>query len=71
MAITSPRDSGMGESVCSTFIPFLRAKPFRIYGVDHEQALELSHRLIESMIAAQDFEVVDGDGVPVALPPLP
>lgn len=71
VAIACPRVDTDGIAGCKVFIPFLRAKPFEIFGIDDEQALELSHRFILSMTEAQDFELVDGDGVPVALPPLP
>lgn len=70
VAIACPRVDSDGISGCKVYIPFLRAKPFEIFGIDDDQALELSHRFILSMTEAQDFEVVDEDGVPVALPPL-
>jgi hypothetical protein len=70
-AISHPRDSGEGDSVCSVFCPFLRTKPYQIYGVDHEQALQLSRRFIEINLECRNLALVDAQGQPLELPPVP
>ena len=71
IAIFAPKDSGKGDSVCLLCCPFLRAKPFSIHGVDHDQALELSRRYIEWDLGYMNACLVDADGEPVELPPVP
>jgi hypothetical protein len=71
VAISAPRYSGKGDSVCLLFYPFLRAKPFSIYGVDHDQALELSRRFVEADLENADARLVDDSGSSVELPPVP
>lgn len=68
LAISSPRDSGEGDSVCTVFCPFLRAKPVQIYGIDHEQALQLARRYIEINLECDNLTLVDSDGNSVGLP---
>jgi len=69
--ISVPEDSGEGDSVCQLSCPFLRAEPFSIYGVDHEQALELSRRFVEASLEHMNVRLVDADGRTVRLPPVP
>ena len=67
----APEDSGEGDSVCQLACPFLPAKPFSIFGVDHEQALELSRRFVEASLEHMNACLVDADGKPLSLPPVP
>jgi hypothetical protein len=69
--IAAPEDTGEGDSVCMVSCPFLRAKPFSIFGVDHAQAVELSRRFIEINLEHLAGHLVDADGAPVELPPVP
>jgi hypothetical protein len=69
--ISAPEDTGEGDSVCSVSCPYLRAKPFSIFGVDHRQALELSRRFIVSNLDHMNVCLADADGNPVELPPVP
>ena len=69
--VSAPEDSGKGDSVCAVSCPYLRAKPFSIYGVDHSQAVELSRWFIERSLADMSVGLVDSEGEPTALPPLP
>ncbi|MDP6428602.1 MAG: hypothetical protein QGH73_00745 [Rhodospirillales bacterium] len=71
VAVSAPEFSGEGDSFCLMSCPFLRAKPFTIYGVDHEQALELSLRFVEISLGHMNAHLVDGDGNDVQLPPPP
>ena len=71
MEIFAPEDSGEADSVCQLSCPFLRAKPFSIFGVDHQQALDLSRRFVESNFEQMNACLVDADGKPVQLPPVP
>lgn len=71
VAISPPEARGEGDSFCHILCPFLRAKPFTIYGVDHEQALDLSRRFVELSLEHREVELVDADGRPVPLPPVP
>jgi hypothetical protein len=71
IAVFAPTDSGKGDSVCLLCCPFLRTKPFSIYGVDHDQALELSRRYVEMHMEYMNACIVDADGKPVELPPVP
>ena len=68
--IASPEECSEWESVCRVSCPFLRDAPFHIRGVDAEQALELARRFIESMLE-DDVQLVDAEGRPVKLPPVP
>ena len=70
MEIFAPEDSGEGDSVCQLSCPFLRAKPVSIYGVDHQQALELSRRFVESNLEHMNATLVDADGKTLELPPV-
>jgi len=69
--VSAPEDTGKGDSVCSVSCPYLRAKPFSIYGIDDKQAIELSRRFIESNLEHMNVCLVDADGSPVELPPVP
>ena len=69
--IFNPRDSGLGDSVCTVSCPLLRTKPVEIYGVDHEQAFQLAHRYIEINLDAGALALVDREGVPVTFPKCP
>lgn len=71
VAISAPADSGEGDSVCLLCCPLLGAKPISIYGVDHEQALELSRRFVEASLEYMDATLVDAEGRPIELPPVP
>ena len=71
MEIFAPEDSGEGDSVCQLVCPFLRAKPFSIYGVDHAQALELSCHFVETSLKYMNATLVDADGKTIELPPVP
>ena len=71
MEISAPEDSGEGDSVCQLSCPFLRAKPFSIFGVDHQQALDLSRRFVEANFEHMNACLVDAGGKPVQLPPVP
>ena len=71
IAIFTPTDSGKGDSVCRLCCPFLRTKPFSIYGVDHDQALELSRRYVEMDLEQVNATLVDADGTPIELPAVP
>ena len=68
--ISAPEDSGKGDSVCSVSCPFLRAKPFSIFGVDHTQAIELSCRFIEANLEHLDACLLDANGRSIDLPPV-
>ena len=69
--ICAPEFSEFGDSVCRLLCHFLREKPFWIYGVDHDQALELSRRFVEANFEHMNACLVDADGEPVQLPPVP
>lgn len=71
VAISAPADSGKGDSVCLLSFPLLREKPFSIYGVDHDQALELSRRFVEIGLENQILTLVNTGGRAVDLPPVP
>ncbi len=71
IAIFAPTDSGRGDSVCRLCCPFLRTKPFSIYGVDHDQALELSRRYVEMDLEYMNASIVNADGTPIELPAVP
>jgi hypothetical protein len=69
--ISAPEDSGEGDSVCALSCPFLRTRPFSIFGVDRQQALELSRRFVEASLDHMNARLVDADGKTIALPPVP
>lgn len=71
VAIAAPEESGLGDSICRGYCSFLDATPFTIYGVDHQQALELSRRFIESNLEHMNAYLVDAEGRRVELPPVP
>lgn len=71
MEISALEDSGKGYSVCHLSCPFLRSKPYSIHGVDHRQALELSRRFVEINLEHMNACLVDADGEPMELPPIP
>lgn len=66
--IFAPEDSGEGDSVCALSCLFLRTRPFSIYGVDDQQALDLSRRFVEASLEHMNARLVDVDGKPIALP---
>lgn len=71
VAISAPADSGRGDSVCRLLCPLLGAKPISIYGVNHDQALELSRRFVELGLEHKDLALVDAEGRPAVLPLVP
>lgn len=71
VAISAPAESGEDDSVCLLSCPFLRTKPFSIYGVDHNQALELSIRFVETSLEHMNATLVDADGNAIELPAAP
>lgn len=65
--VCAPQDREEGDSSCRVDCAFLREKPFQIFGVDGEQACELSIDFIRQMLEGQ-VELVDADGKPIDLP---
>lgn len=59
-------DEGRGF-FCRVICPYLREKPYLIFGVDEAQACELSIDFIRQMLRGQ-AELVDSDGAPIELP---
>lgn len=68
--ISAPQDSGKGDSLCSVSCPFLRTKPFSVFGIDHTQAVELSRRFVEANLEHMNARLLEADGRPVELPPV-
>jgi hypothetical protein len=71
VAISAPESRPKGDSFCRVACPFFRKKPFTIYGVDHEQAIELSRRFVELTLEHMNAQLVDAGGNVVELPPVP
>ena len=71
LEVSAPEPSGKGDSVCRLSCPFVAEKTLSIYGVDDEQALELSRRFVEASLEHMNACLVDADGNPVSLPPVP
>ncbi len=56
---------------CIVKCPFLRGKNFKIFGVDEEQACELSIEFIRQMIEDPKARLVDAQGLEVFVPDIP
>lgn len=56
---------------CVVECPFLREKHFKIFGVDEEQACELSIEFIRQMIEDPKARLVDAQGREVSVPDIP
>ncbi|MEX2617004.1 MAG: hypothetical protein WD767_12990 [Alphaproteobacteria bacterium] len=63
-------EEGLSHS-CIVEFPFERRKPFRISGVDAQQACILSSDFIRSMLEGREYTVIDRDGSPVPVPDVP
>ena len=70
IAISDPEPSGKGDSVCQLLCPFFRATPYSIYGVEHDQALELSRQFVETRLRYRNAGVTDDGGNEIFLPPV-
>jgi hypothetical protein len=68
--VSAPQDSGKGDSFCTVSCPFLRAKPFSIFGVDHAQAVERSRRFVELNLEHMNVDLIDANGDSIELPPM-
>ena len=53
---------------CVVECPFLREKHFKIFGVDEEQACELSVEFIRQSIIDQKAGLIDEEGLDVSVP---
>ena len=71
VAISAPEDSGKGDSVCLLYCSYIDATALSIYGVDHDQALELSRRFVEASLEHMNVTLVDAEDKPIDLPPVP
>lgn len=67
LRVYSPGYEAMKGYYCFVSCLYLRKKPYQIFGVDPEQACELSIDFIRQMLEGQ-IELVDADGTPVDLP---
>jgi len=56
---------------CVLDCPNLGKKPFRIFGVDEEQACELSITFIRQLVVDQKAYLVDDQGQEVSIPEIP
>jgi len=68
MAIRAPRILEETLACCELILP-LRARPVIIHGVDGDSALELARHFVACWL--DGVRLVDGDGHPVDLPPVP
>jgi len=53
---------------CFIECPFIRQRPFRIFGEDQEQACELSVKFINLMIEDDVVRLLDGRGQEIQIP---
>ncbi|MBL6948468.1 MAG: hypothetical protein ISR51_07300 [Rhodospirillales bacterium] len=56
---------------CVVECPFLRERHFKLFGVDEEQACELSIKFIRQSISDQRAHLVDEQGREVSVPYIP
>ena len=64
-------DSGYREGYghyCTILCPALLEKPYTLYGVDDEQALELAVGFVRNMLGHGNVELIDAQGNKVGLP---
>ena len=67
LKVFSPEHDERRGFFCRVICPYLREKPYLIFGADEAQACELSIDFIRQMLEGQ-AELVDADGAPVELP---
>ena len=60
-------DEKLGD-FCFIECPFIRQRPFRIFGVDQEQACELSVKFINWMLEYDVVRLMDAQGQEVHIP---
>jgi len=56
---------------CIVECPFIRVKPFKIFGAHEEQACELSITFIRQLVVDQKAFLVDAQGHEVSIPAIP
>ena len=71
MAIRAPEGVGKMLAACQVICPMVRAKPLTIHGVHGDQAIELSRHFVEAWLRMGGVRLVDSEGRPVQLPPVP
>jgi len=71
LRISQPEYDDARGFYCVVECPFLREKHFKIFGVDEEQACELSVDFIRQSIADQKARLVNEQGGEVSVPDIP
>lgn len=65
-SVSKPVVEDESASYCMLLCPYLRDQAFKIYGVDEDQAIELSIGFIADMLEGQ--ALLDDDGNKISLP---
>jgi hypothetical protein len=68
LRISEPQFEEDGTAYCRIDCPYLRAKPFLIFGVDEEQSIELAITFVRKSIDAKNAKLTDENGAETAIP---
>lgn len=68
LRVSGPKYDEERGYFCHVECPLLRKKPFTIFGIDEEQACELSISFIRQSLIDVDVDLVDANGNEVDIP---
>jgi hypothetical protein len=69
LEIEGPHNDPQRGWFCFLRCPVLRTKPYLAFGVDAQQALELSVTFMNQVLLDRNLVLIDADGRAVTLPP--